>query len=503
MAGQNKKIAINSIVIFVRLCIVSTVSLLSARFVLQALGASDYGLYNVVGGIVGMLNILNTAMITTTYRYIAFELGRSGNVNKVFNVSFTIHCVLALMILLFGLLIGEYYVEHYLNVPNGDLADAHYVLRISVVTAMFSTMLVPYQGLLTAYEKFHISAIFDIICQLLRLAAVYALIYAESDQIRIYSLIMLAYNVVYAMLFYIYSFKYLRDDIKFKIYKAKSLYKEMISFASWILFGAISSVGQIQGSAMIINFFFSTIANAAFAVANQVHNFVSMFAGNLGQAAVPQITKSFSGGESERSITLACYISKYTFLMMLVVAFPLCLEIDFILKLWLKDVPDGSSMMCILTLLNGLICCLGAGTPALIQATGKIKLFQIILSTLSLSSLPLAFISYKLGCPVYSILIIYCIVSSIIAVVRIVLLKRVLNFDIKKFINISYFKILLVTIPVCIFYFFYDSTNFSTSGHLLGIVLSELFLIVVIAMVGLDIRERRKILSFIKSKYSR
>ena len=488
--NQNKKIAVNSGIIFVRLCVVSVVSLISARFVLQALGASDYGLYNVVGGMVNLLNIFNAAMITTTYRYLTYELGRSGNLNKVFNTSFTIHLFLAIIIAVLCLSIGLWYVNSHLNIASEKLSDARFVLCVSTFTAVITTLLVPFQGLLTAYEKFNVSAVIDIITQFLKLGLIISLLYIPVNKIRVYSLIMLVYYLLYALLFCSYGYLKYRDTVRLNRYRDKSLYREMVGFTGWILCGAGANVGQVQGTAMIINYFFGTIANAAFAVANQVHNFVTMFAGNLGQAAVPQITKSFSGGNSDRSVNLACYISKYTCLLMAIVAFPLIIDIDFILGVWLKEVPEDAGIMCNLTLLNGLLCCLGAGTPALIQATGKIKTFQIVLSTMSLSGLPLAIIIYKLGCPVQSILVICCIVSSLIAIVRLILLKRVLNFDIRKFLSISYAKILYVSVPLTFFYFYYNPDGFSTYEHIWGLVGSEAFLFIMIALLGLDSKER-------------
>ena len=199
--NENKKIAFNSVILFVRLCITSVISLISARFVLQALGASDYGLYNVVGGIVALLNVVNTAMVTTSYRYIAFELGKGekGNPNKVFNSSLAIHVVFGLLILLVGLPVGEWYVSNYLNVPAESISDAHFVLRVSVVTTMASTMLVPYQGLLVAFEKFYVSAVIDILTQSLKLAAIFALVYYVGNRLRMYSLIMMGYVLVFCL----------------------------------------------------------------------------------------------------------------------------------------------------------------------------------------------------------------------------------------------------------------------------------------------------------------
>ena len=169
--NENKKIAINSVVIFARLCITSVIGIFTSRIVLDALGASDYGLYNVVGGIVTLLNVVNTAMLSTTYRYIAFEVGKKkdGNTNKIFNVSLLIHAIFSIFILVVGLIVGTWYVNNYLNIPIEKISDAHFVLRVSLITSAISTLLVPYQGLLVAYEKFTLNAVIDIVSCVLRL----------------------------------------------------------------------------------------------------------------------------------------------------------------------------------------------------------------------------------------------------------------------------------------------------------------------------------------------
>lgn len=490
--NENRKIVFNSIILFVRLCIVSVVSLISTRFVLQALGASDYGLYNVVGGIVALLNVVNTAMITTTYRYIAYELGKGieGNTNKIFNSSLAIHVMFGLMILVIGLPIGEWYVSNYLNVPVESLSNAHFVLQISIITTMLSTILVPYQGLLVAFEEFHVSAIIDIIMQILKLAAVIALLYATGDKIRLYALIMMGYTLIASVLFLIYSYRHHYTTCRLAFSKDWTLYREMFSFSGWILFGACSSVGKTQGSAMIINYFFGTSVNAAFAVANQVENFILMFSRMLNQAAVPQITKSFSGGNQGRSVKIASYISKYTYILMLLVAFPLIMEMDFILGIWLKNIPDGSKEFCQLMILGGLLGCMGEGIPALTQASGKIRIFQLVLSTMSLMGLPISFLCYILGAAPCAILIVYCVISLLVAMVRLILLKRILNVDIRYFIVTSYSRMFYISIPLIIVYVLFYSANYSVNQHLAALLCLELFLVVDIVLFGLDKTER-------------
>lgn len=488
----NKEIAVNSIIIFARLCIVSLVSIIASRIVLDALGASDYGLYNVVGGIVVVLNVFNTAMLSTTYRYIAFELGKgpNGTPNAVFNASFAIHACFAALIILLGATIGEFYINHYLNIAPEQLPDAKFIFRISVITTAFSTLLVPYQGLLIAFEKFSVAAIIDIVAQLVKLGVIILLLYAAKNRVRTYSIIMLVYNILACSLFLMYCSWHYIHIIKLRFCRDVKLYKEMLSFSFWTLFGACASVGKIQGSAIIINYFFGTIVNAAFAVANQVENFILMFARSLNNAAIPQITKNFSGGNSDRSIKLASYISKYTYFLMLLVAFPVILEMDFLLDLWLKNVPEGATTFCQLMVLGGLLGCLGEGIPALVNATGKIKYYQIVTHSFTLLGLPIAFVFYKFGYESYTILVIFCVISALSAILRLYLLKRIFNFDIMIFIRTSYLKMLYVSIPLILVYLFYDPSHFSIWGHVAGLFITDFFLIVVLFVIGTDKQER-------------
>lgn len=489
---SNKRIAFNSIIIFVRLCVVSIVGLISSRIVLDALGASDFGLYNVVGSIVTLLNVFNTAMLSTTYRFIAFEIGKKdgGSPNKVFNACFAIHACFAALILLLGLSVGDWYINNYLNVDPGRIPDALFVFHISLLTTVLSTLLVPYNGLLVAFENFSVNAIIDVVTALIRLAAIFLFIYTDGNRIRTYSLILLASYTLSSLSYYFYSiFKY-RSIIKFRIVQTWTIYKEMLSYAFWTLFGAVAIVGKDQGGKLLINYFFGTIVNAAYAVANQIEGFILTFARSLSNSAIPQITKNFSGGDEGRSLKLTCYISKYTFLLMSLVAFPVLLEMDFLLGLWLKEIPEGAVTFCQLVVLNGLLGCLGEGIPALVNATGNIKTYQIVYQTFNFLGLPIAFVFYKLGYSPYSILVVYCVMTFLVAFVRLYLLKSIFNFNIMSFIKVSYIKILYISVPMIIFYCFYNPSNFTNWQHVLGLLGSEVFLLVDIILLGVDKEEK-------------
>lgn len=502
---NNKKIAFNSIVIFVRLLIVSVVGLISSRLVLDALGASDFGLYNVVGSIVTLLAVFNTAMLSTTYRFIAYEVGKKdgGEPNRVFNACFMIHACFAILILILGLGVGDWYINNYLNVDPEKIPDALFVFHMSLITAVLSTLLVPYNGLLVAFEKFSVNAIIDVGTTLLRLAAIVLFIYSDGNRIRLYSIILLVCHTLASLSYYVYClFKY-RPIIKFKIVKAWTLYKEMLSYAFWTMFGAVAIIGKDQGSKILINYFFGTLVNAAYAVANQIESFILNFARSLSNAAIPQITKNFSGGNKGRSLKLTCYISKYTFFLMSLVAFPVLLEMDFLLGLWLKEIPAGATTFCRLVVLNGLLGCLGEGIPALVNATGNIKTYQIVYQTFNFLGLPIAYVFYKLGFNEYSIIEVYCVITFLCAFVRLYLLKMIFKFDVRLFIKTSYNRILYVSIPLAALYFVYNPSSFSVLGHVTGLFGSVLFVIAMILLIGLDSEERPLLRRYTSSLLSR
>ena len=498
---DNKRIAVNSLVIFGRLCIRTLIGLITSRMVLDALGASDYGLYNVVGGIVVLLNIVNSAMLSTTYRYIAFEIGKGngGDPNNVFNASFVIHICFSLLLLILGVLIGDWYINNYLNVEPGKLEDALFVLHISLLTTAISTCHVPFQGLLVANEKFAVNAIIDILTNILNLVLLLAFIYSDGNRLRTYSLLMMICNIFSAAMYILYCIRKYSNIVKFRVSRDVTMYKSMFSYAFWTLLGAVAIIGKTQGSKVLINYFFGTMVNAAYAIGCQIENMILTFARSLSQSAIPQITKNFSGGNTKRSVKLTCYISKYTFLLMSFVAYPVFLEIDFLLNLWLKEVPEGTVIFCKLIMLNCLLGCLGEGIPALVNATGNIRTYQIIYQTFNFLGLPLAFLFLKLGYNQYSIMVVYCVVTFLNAFVRLFLLKRIFKFNVWQFVKISYLKIFYISIPLVIVYLLYNPTNFSIWGHIVGLVFSIIFLALVILFLGLDKEEKNLINSYISS----
>lgn len=505
---ENSKIIKNSIVLYIRLIFVSIIGLLSSRFILQALGVSDFGLYNVVGGVVTMMAFINIVMVSTTYRFIAFEIGRGEieSISKVFNISFVIHIVLALIILVFAATIGFFYIKHYLNVPVGKVDDALFVFFFSILGTVISIISIPFLGLLTAKEKFTITAPVEILRSLINLGIILIIMHYSGNKLRLYAILVTIVTAIPPFLYFIYCKLHFPSIIRWKLQKDKSKYKEMIGFSGWIMFGAGASVGETQGSALIINSFFGTILNAGFGIANQVNTVVKMFAQSLNQAVIPQITKSYSSGSTERMLKLVIYSSKYSFFLMLIPTLPILLETDFILKVWLKEVPIFTKIFIQIMLLNALIGTMSAGIPAAVQATGKIKYFQIVLSSIMLLGLPVAYVAFRFGMPPYSILLIYTFTAFVIFIVQSFMLKIIIDFDIEMFFRKAFFKMMLVLISVLPLFYIRNFFMPNFFGFLSISTLSLIWLFIAIYFLGIEQNEKIIITNYIlklKQKYSK
>lgn len=501
----NKVIARNSIVLYVKLIIASVLGLLTSRFIIQALGASDFGLYNVVGSIVFMMAFLNNIMVTTTYRFIAFEMGKVGlqSVNKVFNVSLVIHIILAVLVLIFAEVIGVYYINNYLKVEPGKLDDALFVFRFSVLSTIVSILSVPYQGLIIAKEKFVAASIIEISRSILALGVVLLILFYSGNKLRLYSCLISLVTILPSVLFYLYSRKVFDSETRWNFQKEKSKYKEMAFFSGWVMFGAAACAAEIQVSVIMINMFFGTVINASYGIANQVNNLVKMFAQSVNQSFIPQITKSISGGDEKRSLDLVVFSSKYSFFLILFPSLPILLETDYILKLWIKDVPAYTDILVQLFILTAMVRTMNAGIPALVQATGRIKYFQLVSSFSALLGLPISYYFFKSGSPPYIVSLVYLVIALLDLFIIQILFKKILHFDVLIFFKQLYLKIILVTLFVLPL-FTVQLFVIPSFLRLVGLsVLSIIFIVIAVYLFGMDRVEKEFVNNFLKNKFNK
>ena len=490
---DNSLIFKNTGILFFRLVFGSIIGLFSSRFIIRSLGVEDFGLYSVVGSVVVMMGFLNTVMTTTTYRYLAFEMGKGkdGELNKVFNISMVIHLGLALALILLTEILGVYYVHNYLNVDASRIPDALFVLRFSTYAMVFSILSIPFQGLVTAQERFDVRVAIEIVRSILQFIIALGIVYYLGNKLRMYAVLIAVLGIIPAALFFIYCKQSYSAIVKWDLQNDRSKYREMIGFSGWIMIGAAASVGKTTGTALIINSFFGTLLNAAYGIAIQVNSIVIMFAQNLGQAAIPQITKNFSSGNTDRSFTLVAYISKYTYFLMLLTGLPILLDTKFLLTLWLGELPAYTVIFSQLMIANALIESLNSGISAVVSATGKIKYFQIILSGISLLSLPIAYSLFKAGYRPSSILVVFISTAILNVIVRQILLKKIINFNVVYFLKTSYLKALYVTLAITPLFFFHHILPVGILRFILFSLVVIIWLLAAISLVGVSQNEKQ------------
>lgn len=498
---SNSIILKNSLILYLRLIVTSILGIITARVLLDSLGVEDFGLYAVVGGVVLMMNFLNTVLISTSFRFIAFELGKEeGDANKIFNISLMLHLSLAIVLLLLAETLGMYYVENFLKVADGRLVAALLVFRLSVFAAILSIISIPFQGLITAKENFTIRALIEILTATGKLIAAYFILSYTGDRLLLYAVLMLLVSALAPVAFTVYCKIRYKELTIFKISKDWKTYKEFFSFSSWIMIGAGASIGKIQGTALIINAFFGTALNASFGLANQLNTFVLMFAQNVGQAAIPQITKSYSSGNIERTKTLTAVISKFSFFLMLIPAIPILLQTEFILKLWLKELPQYIVVFSQLMVINALVDSSISGLPAAVQATGKIKYFQIILSSNMLLALPISYLFYYYSYPPQAIICVFIMVSLINNLIAQFFLKYTIGFEVTDYFKRVYLGIIGVLILSVPLYFLVDFFQNSLIGLFSFTVVSTLWILVSVVLLGLTKNEKNVVMELIQKK---
>lgn len=492
--SDNKRIAYNTAFLTIKMVLSLFIGLYASRIILKALGASDYGLYSVVGGIVTIMNLIGTAMMAVTYRFICVELGKGakGDTNRVFNVTLMIYLVFIALMFLFGETAGLYYINNVANIDAGKLADARFVLHFSLLATAFSMISIPYNGVIIARESFLFTSILEVSRQLIKLVLVIGLLYYMGNRLCLFAIIMAFYNLITPVCMYIYCRIKEPAIIKWKVVTNKQDYVEIGKFAGWTLLGATARVGEHQGGNMVLNYFFSTVVNAAYGLAMQVNTYVGTFVSNLTQAAVPQIMKN-QADNSRRSLEIVYMISRFTFLIMLLLTVPLLMSIDFILQVWLGDVPQYTNIFVALFFLTGLVRSLGAGFDGMIQATGKLKKYQIANVCSYLSVIPISILLYKIGTGVATIFILNIVAASFMLFFMANYLSKITEFSGKDYVKVTIVpcvKVVLIVLPVFVLRLLFKD---DLTGFLVKSVISFTWIIVFIYILGLSFSERNRV----------
>lgn len=436
--SQNKKIAKNTIMLYLRMALSMMVSLYSSRVILQVLGVNDYGLWNVVSGIVVMFQFLNSSMSGCSSRFISYEIGKGadGQPQNVFSAALTIHIILAFVIITLCESVGLWFLYNKLVVPIDRMNSAFIIFQLSVIGSFFTVTQVPYNASIIANERMNVFAYIELINVGLRLLILYLLVILPGDHLIVYGILTLCISVFIACLYRFYCMRYL-NHCRFRLSFDAKIIKPMMSFSLWDLYGNGAVMARTQGVNMLLNMFFSVATNAASAVATSVQNAVMSFATNIIAAFRPQIVKNYAGDNWERMSTLINKAAIYTAILLLLFSIPLWVEMEYVLKIWLKSPPENALPFCRLVLFFNFFANFSTILVSGIHATGKIVRTSFINGTLYLLVIPFSYVAFKEGAGPN---IAYCI--NIIAVCLgmvqnvFVLKKNVPVFSIAKYLRI-------------------------------------------------------------------
>ena len=453
-SSANKRIAKNTVMLYLRMAFLLVISLYTSRVVLATLGEVDYGLFNVIGGVIALLGFLNTSMSVSTSRFITFALGKNDmkNQSHVFSTSLQIHFFIALVILLIGETVGLWFVSNKLTIPADRMSAAFWVYQCSIATSIVSVISVPYNATIIAHEKMSTFAYISIYEAVAKLVIVYLLIISPFDKLILYSLL---YFLVQLSVRFIYGYycKSRFSATKYVKTKDYDLFKRMISFAGWSLYGSGAVALSNQGTNILLNIFYGPAVNAACGIAYQVRGVLLNFAFNFQTALNPQIIKTYAQKDMSSMYKLIDRSTRISFFLLFIIALPLLMETGELLKLWLKEVPRYTDVFLQLVIVASLVDTTTNSLSISALATGKVKKYYLTIGTIFIMIVPISYVALKLGFEASVVFVVDVILCSIILVARIFLLYHLIGLDVNSYLKslLSILKVILVSVPIAFF----------------------------------------------------
>ncbi len=498
--ANNERIAKNTLLLYLRMLIVICINLYASRVLLVTLGIDDYGIFTVVGGIVTMFGFLNNAMVSASQRFISFEQGR-GNASRqrtIYSTTVLIHWAIALLMVILVEASGPWFFDHRLNIPADRVNAARWVLQGAILVSLFRIVNVPSQASVIAHEHMHIFAIVSITDAALQLAAIFLLKTLSHDKLICYSLLIAgvsAFDYLFYKVYTLLTFK----ECRFQKPRDWGLVKEMVSFAGWSFVGNIGIAVRGPGVNIIVNHFFGPAVNAAKGIAYQVSSVVSNFVTSFQTAVDPQITKRYAAGESSSMVSLIKTTVKFSFFLLAIVVVPLFIRAGQVLDLWLVDVPDMAVPFLRLTLIVALFNSMAGPFTTGLQATGRIKVFQITIAVIMLLELPIAYLLLKAGVVPYAVMWVTIAIEIAALIARILLLNRQIPIGMQSILvsiigwNLFVF-LLMMSVPLAL----NCRIPESFPGLLLLCAISLVWSLATVTLVGMNREERARATGMLK-----
>ncbi len=446
MNPNNKRIAKNTLMLFIRQILIMAVTLYTSRVVLDVLGVEDFGIYSVVGGFVMMFTILTGSLRSAVQRFITFEIGKKeeNDVNRVFSASITVHLVIALVVLVVAEIVGVWFLNTQMNIAPDRMYAANWVFQFSLLTFVINVLAIPYNAMIIAYEKMTAFAYIGIVEVILKLAIVFTLQWYGFDKLIFYSILTF---VVAAFIRYLYQSYCKRHftESRYRFIWDRKMFVELFTFAGWNFIGVSSWMLMTQGVNILLNLYYGVTVNAARGIATQIQNAVTTLITNFMTALNPQITKSYAAGENEYMHTLLRQGARFSYYLMLILSLPILFETEIVLSVWLNKIPDYSVPFIRLSIVFALIHTLSNTLITAQLATGKIKKYQIITGGLQMLNFPLSLFALYLGASPVSTYLILVFLEFGLLFSRMLLLRSMVGLSILKYVKEVLFNVFLVT----------------------------------------------------------
>lgn len=496
--ANNKRIAKNTLLLYVRMLLIMVVSLWTSRVIMQALGVEDYGIHNVVGGVVTMFTMLSGTLSASISRFITFELGK-GDIRRlkvVFSSSITIQLGLSLLVLLLAETVGLWFLNQKMVIPSERLYAANWVYQFSVLAFIVNLISVPYHATIVAHERMATFAYISIVDASLRLLSAYLVMVSLGDRLIVYAFLLTLSALLVRMLYTWYC-KREFEECTYRFMLDRPLLKQMFSFAGWNFIGATSGLLRDQGGNILMNLFFGPMVNAARAIAFQVNIAVNAFVTNFMTALNPQITKSFATGDTAYLMTLLYKGARFSYFILLLLSLPVLANTHFLLLLWLREVPDYAVSFVQLSLLLSMCECFSIPLVTAMLATGQIRNYQIVVGGFQLLNLPISYLFLKWGYAPEAVFVVAIFISQCCFLLRIYMLRSMIGLSVRTFLRKVYLNIISVTLGAAAFPLWLSSRLEESWGSFFALLaVSEGLSFAAIYVLGCETEER----SFIKSK---
>ena len=506
-SAKSMRIAKNTLLLYFRMLLMMFIGLYTSRIILDKLGEVDFGIYNVVGGFVTMFSLISGAMTTATQRFLSFEIGKGedGDVKGIFSTMLLIHIFLAIVIVFVGETVGTWFLNNYMNFPTARYDAANWVFQFSLLVFILNVINVPYNGALIAYEKMSAFAYFSIIDAVLKLAICYVIVMTPFDRLIVYAALMALVQIALIAAYYFYcrkKFSACRFTGKFN----RKYGKEVTSFVGWNLIGSLASVAKEQGVNVVLNMFFGPAVNAARGIAYQVLGKLNGFVSNFQMAMNPQIIKNYAVGDKEDMYKLVFRGAKLSYILLLTLSLPVAVEAPLVLGIWLKEVPDYTAIFLRLAILTALLNALSNPLIISMHASGKVRDYQIVVGGISLLTLPIVYVAFKLGAEPYYAMVIAFAVEFVCHIARLYMLVRIMDFPMFKFLESVTIRVYVVTVLSAILpVLAYSEINVVVARFLAVCILSVLSSLTLGYYLGFNKNDReklrQKVVGIIKKKF--